>query len=108
MNARETRYLRQLSTYRDRPPTVAGVFRASLKTYAFLAAAFGVLALVAWGAFGTPGLVGVAASYATMLLRDLGHVRRSLAVWPITRDVIDWPKVEALVAASEPARKGPS
>jgi hypothetical protein len=37
------------------------------------------------------GLVAVA--YATMLLRDLGHFRRSAVIWPLTRELVDWSKV---------------
>ncbi len=35
-------------------------------------------------------------------LRDLGYVRSARAVWPVSFTVIDWPKVDDLLADSKP------
>ena len=41
-------------------------------------------------------LFGVA--YTTILLRDLGQFHRWSQTWPLTRELIDWAKVERLAS----------
>lgn len=100
MTARETRYIHMLLGYRDRPPTIGRVLRASARMYLLLAGVFGAGAIVLSGPLGGTGPLLLAVSYVTMILRDLGYSRRSIAFWPLTREVIDWTRVEAMVVAS--------
>ena len=44
----------------------------------------------------------VAGLVAGSCLRDLGYVRSARAVWPVSFTVIDWPKVDDLLADSKP------
>jgi len=100
MTARESRYIHMLLGYRDRPPTIGRIFRASLPAYLVLAAVFGAAAIAVSGMAGGTGPLLLLVSFVTMILRDLGNSRRSIAFWPLTREAIDWTKVEAMAAAS--------
>ena len=102
MDARSTRYVRPLLAYRDRTPTIVGVFAASARTYALLAVAFALLTLLAGLVAGAIGAAVVATAFFTTVLRDLGHARHSIRMWPVTREVVDWPKVERLAASGDP------
>ncbi len=46
----------------------------------------------------------VAGLAAGSCLRDLGYVRSARAVWPVSLRVIDWTKVDELLAESRPHR----
>jgi len=90
--------LRLFLRFRNRPPTILAQFAANRGRYLFLLAGTCVLAglsyLVDGGWAGR--LVGAAAAGA--VVRDIGLFRRVAAGWPITREVINWAKVELLLA----------
>lgn len=102
MTPSSTRYLRHLLAFRTRPPTILAIVRASLRRYVFLVVAFGMLTgFAAWGLGNTFAIV-VMTAFASTLLRDLDLARHSVALWPVTREIIDWPHVERLLAPGAP------
>lgn len=100
--------LRQLQAYlkhRERPMTVAGLFWMNRRIYLLLVILFGFAAGLFYsvGGWWLAGYVLVA--LACTLLRDLGYYRRSARIWPVVRDVLDWQKIEGLVAADSAEKK---
>jgi hypothetical protein len=62
-------------------------------------------ALIYFGA-GPIGVAFVGVFLAGALTRDLGIFRRAAALWPITRLIIDWDRVEHLLASDDPLPTG--
>ena len=92
-----TRTQRRLLTiyekYRDRPMTIGSLLWASRKVYAILLGVFGVV--IAYFYFVDLAFIGsfFVVALAATLLRDFGYFRRSVAIWPVLREVIDWDRV---------------
>jgi len=53
-----------------------------------------------WGAYAS-SLIGV--SFSTLLLRDFGVFRRTVLIWPVNQQIIDWEKVDHLIAVDDAA-----
>ena len=89
-------------SYRDSPPSIWQLFRANLWRYflfAFLVILLYLLTLIA--GFESVPLVATGL-FLGVLGRDIGIFLRFIRVWPATSTVIDWPRLEALLAeASE-------
>ena len=59
-----------------------------------------ILTYSIWGVF-PPILLGV--SFVTMMLRDLGVFLRTVQLWPVQQQVIDWEKVDQLLTEDDAA-----
>lgn len=101
----QQRNLRVYLQFRDRPMTVSGLFWANRRIYLLLTLFFGLATALFYRALGGIAAGFVLTAYATLILRDIGHNRRSVQVWPMVREVLDWSKVEQLAAQPQnPAR----
>jgi hypothetical protein len=79
--------------FRERPMTVSGLFWASRKAYLILFALFGAVAALYYSAGWNVGASCVGMAFVSIVVRDIGHFRRSAAVWPVVREVLDWDRV---------------
>lgn len=99
MTRLQLRNLQIYLKYRERSMTVAGLFWANRRIYLLLTFFFGGAAALFYLAGGwqiaSYGLV----AFVCVILRDIGYYRRSARVWPVIKEVLDWPKVEAFVSA---------
>lgn len=85
-------------SYRDVPPTVWQLIRANLGRYLIFAVLVILLYLLApIAGMGSLPLI-VAGVFLGVLGRDLGTFLRFIRVWSATAEVIDWPRLEALLA----------
>jgi|GEM_PF-1871853 len=97
--------LRVYLHFRDRPMTISGLFWASRRTYLLLTLFFGLAAALFYWLLGEIAAGFMLTAYAVLILRDIGHCRRSVQVWPMVREVLDWSKVEQLAAQQrDPSR----
>ncbi|XHR29546.1 MAG: hypothetical protein ACFUZC_03110 [Chthoniobacteraceae bacterium] len=61
----------------------------------------GAAALVYFGT-GIFGGACVGGVFAVVILRDIGYFRRTVSSWSVLREVLDWNKIEKLLAADRP------
>ena len=101
MTASQDRYLRNLLAHRNRPPTIGSIFRAGVRSHLVLFLLFAALGAFISPAFGWTGAAFLATSFFSVLLRDLSHFRSAVRLWPVTHEIVDWPRVEHLVEANE-------
>lgn len=93
----QKRHLEALATFRNKKPTVWSLiaFRPlSLIPIVFiigLSFAFYFFVDPLWGMF----IIGISTG---AILRIFSHARFSVMAWPVTKEVTDWAKVEALRA----------
>jgi hypothetical protein len=91
--------LRFFLRFRDRPLTVWGQFAANRGKYLFLLAFTCTGVALLYIAGGPTAAAFIVVASATAVVRDIGLFRRAALGWPVTRSVIDWPRVERLLAA---------
>ena len=101
MTPLQGRVIESYLLFRDQPMTIAGLFRLNRSAYLRAVLAFCALGTLAEYALGTTGAACVATAFAVMLLRDFGFYRRSVAIWPVVREVLDWKKIEQLASAPD-------
>jgi hypothetical protein len=96
--AAQIKQLRLLQGFRSKPPTVAWYFRANWWVYACLSVlCVGAAILLAWD--GWPVFSGFFAGLLTAaVVRDLRFFRLFVTGWPLSNEITDWAKVEALIA----------
>ncbi len=82
-------------TFKERNPTMLGLFRFNLRGYLLLLGIAVPLIAIEWWITGWT----VGALFISFLLgaffRDIGLHRRTCRVWPVVRDLLDWNKVSA-------------
>ena len=102
--------LRFFLRFRDRPLTVWGQFAANRGKYLFLLAFTCAGAALLYLAGGPTAAALIVVASATAVVRDIGLFRRAALGWPVTRSVIDWRRVERLLAAdgTPPADNAPA
>jgi hypothetical protein len=94
----EQKFAKRLLLYRDKPVTIASLYRSegTLKRLAIVVIYFVLAtAFFAWMNFYGPAylMIGILVG---ALSSGFGIVRKSVKVWPINRQVIDWDKVERM------------
>ena len=101
MTSLQRRNLQLYLRFRGQRMSIARLLWANRFIYALLVLVFGAFAAFLYFAIGpyAAGYVGVA--FAVLILRDIGFYRRSVALWPLLEQVLDWGRVEALVTSSE-------
>lgn len=87
--------------FRDKPMSVAGLLWANRRVYLILTAAFGALVAVMYFTVGGYEAAFMGFVFFVVMMRDIGFFRRSAAVWPALRQVLDWKKIEEMVADAE-------
>ncbi len=99
----QTTQLQMSQRLRTNPPTVGWYFRASWRTYAFLAVlCSGGIGFFAWA--GWPILSGFFAGVLfTAVTRDFHLFAKFVDGWPLSNEITDWRRVEELVSnANQP------
>lgn len=87
--------------FRERPMTIFGLFWANRRIYFLLLLAFSAFSALVYFIYGRTGAAFVGVAFAVLILRDIGFYRRSVAVWPMLRDLLDWSKVEQLTSSPD-------
>lgn len=87
--------------FRDQPMTVPALIWANRRIYFLLLSLYTAFAALVYTAFGMTGAAFVGVALAAVLLRDIAFYRRSVAVWPMLQEVLDWNKIETLAASHE-------
>jgi hypothetical protein len=101
MTRLQQRNLRIYLQYRERPMTIAGLVWANRRIYILLLVLFGTVGGFFYNAFGAAIAGYVAVAFLVILVRDIGYYRRSVKIWPVIQQVLDWQKVEQLAASGE-------
>jgi hypothetical protein len=84
--------------YRETDPTVDAIFARSAKGYLLLTVVFAFIAGFSWLVIGHGFSMAVVGMYLGSILRDMGHFRNTVHVWPVLRRVLDWPAIERLAS----------
>lgn len=98
----ETNYLKRLASMQeDAGPTFLRMARLSLPSWLLLIIFVSLgtvclekLGLGSWGLL----LIGLGAG---AILRDVGWFRKSLRLWPLQKEIFNWPRVKQLAAEAE-------
>ena len=86
--------------YRETDPTVDAIFARGAKTYLLLTVVFAFIAGFSWLVISHGFSMAVVGMYLGAILRDMGHFRNTVHVWPVLRGVLDWPAIERLVSGA--------
>ena len=86
------------------PPTVATCFLKTIRLHLIQVILMGTLAGIFWYAGSDEAAVGFAGIWLGTFLRDFGWFRASVKLWPTWEAVVDWERVERLIAKSESDR----
>ena len=81
--------------------TVARLLRLNVRSYALVLLLFGAFAMFLYCAFGLFAAAYIGVAYAVMILRDIGYLRRTVALWPLTVQVLEWSRIEELAASPD-------
>jgi hypothetical protein len=105
MTRLQLRHLQVYLKYRERPMTITGLLWTNRRIYLLMSVLFGAIAWIFYllGGWWLAGYVIVALVCA--VARDIGYYRRSARIWPVTKDVLDWPKIEGLVSGATEQKK---
>ena len=105
MTQSQRRMLMAYRTVRDSPPTVATFLPRLMRPWLLLAVVCGVLVAlgVASGFQFVPGLaLGL---FVGCVARDISWSLKTAQIWPTTREIINWDRVDQLL--SQPAVSRP-
>ena len=89
--------------YRNEPLTLGALLLAMKFRYLVGALYFGASAVLTYAIWGVIPPTLLAVSFVTMLLRDFGVFLRTVRVWPVQQQVINWEIVDQLLAADDAA-----
>jgi hypothetical protein len=84
--------------YRETDPTVDAIFARGAKGYLLLTVVFAFIAGFSWLVIGHGFSMAVVGMFLGTILRDMGHFRNTVHVWPVLRRVLDWPAIERLAS----------
>ena len=92
MSKSHLRALRLFLRFRVRPPTVLGLVWINRWLYGLTAVLFAAIAWYFYSRFGEVAASYIGVAFAAIILRDIGHFRRTVALWPVYQAIIDWEK----------------
>ena len=105
MTSIQRRNLEIYLRFREQPMTVSGLIWANRRIYyALLLPAYTAFGALVYAAYDLTGAAYVGVAFAVLILRDISFYRRSVAVWPMLREVFDWDKIEKLAASHEDSK----
>jgi hypothetical protein len=96
--------LRFFLRFREQPLTVWGQLGANRWRYAVLLATMCICGAVLYLCVGQIGPAFIGVAFATAVVRDIGTFRRAALGWLVTRSVIDWQRVQQLLASDDSSR----
>jgi hypothetical protein len=76
----------------------------NLRIYLLFVLCFAAFGAFLYHQFGPPVAGYVAVAFVSIVLRDIGYFRRSVRIWPILQQVLNWPKIEQLVSSKESSK----
>ena len=91
-----TQKARRLLAQRSADVTAWTYLHQNLSRHLTMTAILGALTAGAWAAGVTDAAIVIGTLWAGRLMRDIQWYARLAAEWRTTREIIDWPKVEAL------------
>ncbi len=100
LNEKSMKQLRRTLEYRECAPTTFRLLRYSIKAYLYLFLIYGAAVwFFYWG--GWPIVSGVfVGMFVATVSRDLHWFQQQVRTWPLSSEIIDWKRVEELVAVS--------
>ena len=101
MNPIQRRNLQLYQHFRKQPMTILRLFWANRRIYLFLLIIFGAFAALVYFAFDFYGAAIVGVALVVLMLRDFAFYRISVAIWPLLREILDWNKIDELLASDE-------
>ena len=101
MTRYQLRILKLYARFQQQPISVLTYLRLNAKSYVVQLIAFVVLTIPVYAWYGMVSIAFMASIFAATVLRDVGHFRRAAMIWPAWQQVIDWDKVNAILAESE-------
>jgi len=99
MTPLQRRNLQLYLRFREHSPTVSALLWANRRNYLILLSALGGLGGFFYLAVGGVSASFFAVAFVISVLRDIGHYRRSIDIWPVLRQVLDWNKIDQLAQA---------
>jgi hypothetical protein len=93
---------RLLLKRQHQPVTLGGYLRANAIRHSIFAAIFWLIIAVSWLSGYHAAALIVGGFWTGRLMRDIQWYQRLAAEWELTREIIDWKKVSALVQAEHP------
>ena len=84
--------------FREKPMSIPGLVWANRRMYALLIGLFAAIGAFFYVLAGPLAACFLGVALLAVLVRDIGFYRRSAAIWPLMQTVMDWNKVEALLA----------
>ena len=102
----QRRNLAVYQQYRGRRMTILGLFWSNRRIYVLTVVLFGGI-VAACDRWVDPRLAAfMAVAFLAVLVRDIGYFRRSVQIWPLLQEIVDWDKVAALVREGAPPKDG--
>jgi hypothetical protein len=101
MTPLQRRNIKLYLQFRDQPMSILGLIWANRRMYLLLCFIFGVVAAVVYAFCGALVASFFGVAFVAVFVRDIGFYRRSIAIWPVLLQVLDWSKVEELERSDE-------
>jgi hypothetical protein len=102
MNRAQTRLLNAYVHFQHKDMSVSALLWLNRRIYAIIVPV-GLITSWTFYSYGGPVWAYVAGvAYLALIIRDVAYYRKSAAVWPLLREILDWPKIHQI--ASEPRR----
>ncbi|MEO7033659.1 MAG: hypothetical protein ABI548_07240 [Polyangiaceae bacterium] len=99
LNPRNLGTLEIYLKWRGQKLSVGRLLLANLRLYVMLTCGFSALGAAYYWLLWTGAPALLATALATTLLRDIGYFYRTARAWPDLERVMNWPQIEAIVAA---------
>lgn len=100
LTKRQKRNLELYSVYKSSPPNSWRLFRNNFKYYLVMLFLFILVVVLALAASIEPLAWGATGLLLGAILRDVGLYRAFVHSWPVTSAVIEWERVDELLAES--------
>ena len=97
----QLRALKRSWSYRESPPTIARLLRASWKTYLIQVLLLGGVASFWWFGGWQEASLLIVGILLGCIWRDVVWYSLTSKNWPLTKEVTDWRRVEDLIADNE-------
>ena len=93
--------LESYRTFRESPLTIWRMIVHSSKYNAILFIFFSLMSIISYLEVSESAGLFVAGMGAGAILRDFAHYRQRVRIWPVVKRVLDWQKIDDLLAGRE-------